>query len=113
MAKNDVATNRIDAYNFIVRSVKSKVVLPKVDSDRALAKLMCRPEDLREKGISVEAEVDSLYKDIIALKEGKTNPTHRLIQGFRAYFDGMISEDEVKAYLVTPFQKYEATNTNI
>ena len=100
----DLVAKRMSAYDFIVRSVRSKVLLPKVDSDRALAKLLCRPKDLREKTISVEAEIASIYKDLIALKEGKANPTQRLIDGFRAYFDGMILESDIKAYLVTPFQ---------
>ena len=79
-------------------------MLPKVDSDKALAELLCRPEDIREHGISVEAEIESMHADLIALKGGKANPTQRVVDGFRAYFDGMVSENEIEAYLITPFK---------
>jgi len=101
----DLIAKRKRAYEFIVGCVKNRVLLPNIDSDRALAELLCRPEDLRDRKISVEAEIESMYVDLIALKEGRANPSQRLIDGFRAYFDGMVLEDDIEAYLITPFKK--------
>lgn len=99
----DLIAKRIRAYDFIVRWAK-KVVLPEINSDRTLAEQLCRPENLRDSTISVEAEIESMYVDLIALKEGRANPSQRLIEGFRAYFDGMVLEDDIEAYLITPFK---------
>lgn len=100
----DLKAKGIEAYDFIVRCVK-QVLLPEIKSDRDLAKLLCRPENLRDKNISVEAEIESMYVDLIALKEGRANPSQRLIEGFRAYFGDRVLEDDIRAKFFTPFKK--------
>lgn len=100
----DLETKLGDAYDFIVRSVKSKTLLPEVDSDRDLSRLLCRPEGLREKGISAEAETAAIYGDLIALKEGEAKPTPKLIDGFRAYLGQLVTEGSIEANLITPFK---------
>jgi len=100
----DLKVKRIEAYDFIVRCAK-KVLLPEINSDKDLAELLCRPENLRDSKISLKAERESMYVDLIALKEGRVNPSPSLIEGFRAYFDGRVLEDDIQAKLITPFKK--------
>ena len=100
----DIETKRKEAYAFIVRSVKSNVLLPKVDSDKALAKYLSRPQKLRDKSINAEAEVASMHKDLIDLKEGKGNPTQRVIDGFREQMGPLVRESSIEEFLINPFK---------
>ena len=100
----ELIAKRKKAYVFIVENAKTKVLLPNINSDGALAKALCRPEEQREAGIYVEKEIEFMYANLVALKEGTDNPSSRLIEGVRSFFGPTIPDFEIDSHLVDPFK---------
>ena len=68
-ATKDLVTKRREAYDFIVRKAKLTNWSPPINSDKALADAL---------------DID--VTELISLKEGRENPTQRLIERVRAVF---------------------------
>lgn len=84
---DSIETKRKEAYNFIVRKVKQMNWNPPVDSDDKLA-----------------GALDISVAELISLREGRKNPTQRLIVRVRAFLRQAVSEDDIQLHLVDPFQ---------
>lgn len=81
-------SNRKKAYDYIKKAVNSKI--RSVTSDTDLADVLGGQFGLK----------DSLK----SLREGKSDPSPRLIVAFKELFGPTISKGEVNSYLVEPFK---------
>ena len=87
----DLIAKRIRAYEYIKNTLsRPPWSIPLDASDAQLADIL---------GGTIELE-DSLR----LLREGKHNPTNRLVTAFKNFVRGIVAESEIDAYLVDPFK---------
>jgi len=82
----DLVAKRKEAYKFIRRKLLRIKWSPPINSDEALA-----------------STLDVYLEELLSLKEGRSNPTQRLIKGVRTFFAEEVSEDDIRGYLIEPF----------
>ena len=80
--------SRKRAYHFVVEQAKRVNWDPPIDSDERLADVLDIP-----------------LKELKSLKEGRSDPSHKLVAEFKKLFGPVINETEIDSYLVTPFVK--------
>ena len=83
----DLVTARKKAYTFMFRKVKQMGWIPIIDADTKLADAL---------------DID--ISEIISLKSGKSNHSTRLIDRCKNLFEQIAREEDIKAYLITPFK---------
>lgn len=74
------------AYQYVVAKMKNTMWVTPIDSDKRVAEVLDIPID-----------------DLNSLKEGLSDPSPKLIEEFKKFVGQTTPEDEVDAYLVTPF----------
>ena len=90
-ATKDLIAKRKRGYEFIRNTLfQPPWNIPLNASDAQLANIL---------GGTIELE-DSLR----LLREGKHNPTNRLVTAFKNFVRGIVAESEIDAYLVDPFK---------
>ena len=87
---SDLTVKRIQAYEYIKGTICSLRGEPKTVSDVRMADILGGTLELK----------DSLR----LLREGKHNPTKRLVEAFKREFRQEISESTIDAFLVDPFK---------
>lgn len=86
-----MGVKRKEAYAYIKKTLHQPPWnIPLNISDAQLANVL---------GGTIEL-TDSLH----SLREGKHNPTTRLVESFKNFFNGMIDESTINQYLVDPFE---------
>lgn len=83
----ELVAKRKEAYEFIWRKLKNFLSTWGITSDKTLA-----------------STLDVSLEEIVSLKEGRTNPTQRLIKGIINLFDKEVTKEEIDIYFVRPFK---------
>ena len=86
----ELTQKRREAYEYIRQTAYNRMHAPKDVTDAQLADIL---------GGTLE-----LTDSIRLLREGKHNPTKRLVQAFKREFKNEILESTIDAYLVIPFR---------
>lgn len=89
----DLVSKRKEAYDFIKNALKNPPWhLPLNISDSQLAEY-----------IMGDAKAEYIAT-LSSLREGKNNPTKKLVECFKNLCEGIIAESEINQYLVDPFK---------
>ncbi len=83
----DLAIKRKEAYEYIRRKLWNFSSSWEINSDKTLA-----------------SALDVSLEELVSLKEGRANPTPRLIKGVRTFFEKEVTEDEIEKYFINPFK---------